>query len=307
MNAANPDISTVAVIGLGSMGHGMAISLRRARFSVRAFDVRTDVAAAFAREYGGTAASSVADAAKDAQIAVIVVVNANQTEDVLFGAGGLADALPKGALVMSCATMDPQRARSLAAKSEAKGLLYLDSPISGGAQRASEGALTVLASGSPAAMTKAEPALAAMAAKVYRLGDEPGIGASFKMINQLLAGVHIAAASEALVLASHLGLDIAKVYEVITASAGNSWMFENRMPHVLEGDYTPRSAIDIFTKDLGIINDMSRSTKFPTPVASAALQMFLMTAAAGMGKDDDASVARLYAQVTGAKLPARKA
>ncbi|MBV9635164.1 MAG: NAD-binding protein, partial [Methylobacteriaceae bacterium] len=135
------------------------------------------------------------------------------------------------------------------------------------------------------------------------LGEEPGIGASFKIVNQLLAGVHIAAACEAIALASRLGLDLAKVYEVIAASAGNSWMFENRVPHILAGDYAARSAVDIFTKDLGIVADISRSEKFPTPVASSALQMFLMTAAAGMGRDDDASVARLYAMIAGMKLP----
>ena len=117
------------------------------------------------------------------------------------------------------------------------------------------------------------------------------------------AGVHIAAASEAIAFAAKQGLDIRKVYEVITASAGNSWMFENRMPHVLDGDYTPRSAVEIFVKDLGIIQDMARSQKFPVPVAAAALQMFLMTAASGMGRDDDASVARMYAKVTGTHLP----
>jgi 3-hydroxyisobutyrate dehydrogenase len=115
--------------------------------------------------------------------------------------------------------------------------------------------------------------------------------------------VHIAAASEAITFAARQGLDIRKVYEVITASAGNSWMFENRMPHVLDGDYTPRSAVEIFVKDLGIIQDMARSAKFPVPVAAAALQMFLMTAASGMGRDDDASVARIYARVTGTHLP----
>ena len=145
-----------------------------------------------------------------------------------------------------------------------------------------------------------------MAAKLYELGDAAGQGAAFKMINQLLAGVHIAAASEAITFAAKQGLDIKKVYEVITASAGNSWMFENRMPHVLDGDYTPRSAVEIFVKDLGIIQDMARSAKFPVPVAAAALQMFLMTAAAGMGRDDDASVARMYAQVTGTICPANK-
>jgi 3-hydroxyisobutyrate dehydrogenase len=146
-----------------------------------------------------------------------------------------------------------------------------------------------------------------MAAKLYELGDEAGQGAAFKMINQLLAGVHIAAASEAIAFAAKQGLDIRKVYEVITASAGNSWMFENRMPHVLDGDYTPRSAVDIFVKDLGIIQDMARTAKFPVPVSAAALQMFLMTSASGMGRDDDASVARMYARVTGTKLPGDKA
>jgi 3-hydroxyisobutyrate dehydrogenase len=123
------------------------------------------------------------------------------------------------------------------------------------------------------------------------------------MVNQLLAGIHIAAACEAIVFAKRLGLDIAKVYEVIIASAGNSWMFENRVPHVVKGDYAPRSAVEIFTKDLGIIADMGRSHTFATPLAATALQMFLMTAEAGMAKDDDASVARLYAQIAGIELP----
>ena len=293
----------IAVIGLGSMGYGMAVSLRRKGFAVAGFDVRPEVTERFARESGGRAATSAQDAAKGASVVVTVVVNADQTEALLFGPEGVAETMTRGATILSCATMAPDRARALAAAAEAKGLDYVDCPISGGAQRAAEGALTVLASGSPAAMAKVAPALGAMAANIYRLGDEPGIGAAFKMVNQLLAGVHIAAASEAIVFAKRLGLDIAKVYEVITASAGNSWMFENRMPHVLEGDYSPRSAVEIFTKDLGIISDMSRSTKFPTPVASAALQMFLMTAAAGMGRDDDASVARLYARIGNAELP----
>ncbi len=169
--------------------------------------------------------------------------------------------------------------------------------------KAASGELTVLASGEPVAFAKARPALDAMAGKVYELGDAAGIGAAFKMVNQLLAGVHIAAACEAMTFAGRLGLDLAKVYEVITASAGNSWMFENRVPHILEGDYAPRSAISIFTKDLGIVQDMGRANKFPLPIAANALQLFLMTAAAGMDRDDDASVARMIAEVTGVALP----
>jgi putative dehydrogenase len=191
----------------------------------------------------------------------------------------------------------------LAARLEETGRLYLDAPISGGAVKAASGDLTVMASGSEAAFAAARLALDAMAAKVYELGGEAGIGAAFKMMNQLLAGVHIAAACECIAFAAKQGLDIAKVYEVITASAGNSWMFENRIPHVLNGDYTPHSAVDIFVKDLGIIQDMARSSRFPVPVSAAALQMFLGASGSGMGRDDDASVARLYARLSGASLP----
>ena len=299
----------VAVIGLGSMGLGIGQSLIRNGMAVAGFDPSAAALDRFV-EAGGQPARDAAQAAQDALAIVVVVVNAAQTEAVLFGAEGSAGAVEtmrQGGVVLSSATMAPDDARRLAARCEAAGVLYLDAPISGGATRAASGELTVMGSGSPAAFAKAEPILAAIARTVYRLGDEPGIGASFKMVNQLLAGVHIAAACEAITFAKRLGLDIDKVFEVITASAGNSWMFENRIPHVLAGDYAPRSAVDIFAKDLGIVADMGRSSKFPTPLAANALQLFLMTSAAGMGRDDDASVARLIAQVTGLDLPGMSA
>ena len=252
----------VAVIGLGSMGFGMATSLKRAGFEVTGCDVSAESVARFVAD-GGKGAKTPAEAAKAADIVVSVVVNAAQTETILFGANGVAETLAKGAVFISSATMDPDVARRLAKQLEATGRHYLDAPISGGAQRAAQGELTILASGSPAAFAKARPALDAMAAKLYELGDDAGQGAAFKMINQLLAGVHIAAASEAIAFAAKQGLDIRKVYEVITASAGNSWMFENRMPHVLDGDYAPRSAVEIFVKDLGIIQDMARTAEIP--------------------------------------------
>ena len=295
-------IGRIGVVGLGSMGFGMARSLLRAGFDVGGCDIDASLAARFAGE-GGRAARTPAEAAERADAVVSVVVNAAQTDAILFEPGGVAETLPAGAVFISSATMDPAAARRLAARLEATGHLYLDAPISGGAARAAEGALTILASGSAPAFAKARPVLDAMAARLYQLGDEPGTGAAFKMVNQLLAGVHIAAASEAVAFAARLGLDLRKVYDVITASAGNSWMFENRVPHVLAGDYAPRSAVDIFVKDLGIVQDMARAARFPVPVAAAALQMFLATSGAGMGRDDDASVARLYARITGTGLP----
>jgi putative dehydrogenase len=302
MPEANIPKPRVAVIGLGSMGFGMATSLHGASFDVTGCDVSADAVARFVAE-GGKGARTPAEAAKGTDIVVSVVLNAAQTEAILFGKDGVVEALTKDAVFVSSATMDPEVARRLAKQLEATGRHYLDAPISGGAQRAAQGELTILASGSAAAFAKARPALDAMAAKLYELGDAAGQGAAFKMINQLLAGVHIAAASEAITFAARQGLDLQKVYEVITASAGNSWMFENRMPHVIAGDYKPRSAVEIFVKDLGIVQDMARNARFPATLASAALQMFLMASASGMGRDDDASVARLYGRISGTQLP----
>jgi 3-hydroxyisobutyrate dehydrogenase len=292
----------IAVIGLGSMGFGMATVLRNKGFEVTGCDVAPEIVARFVKE-GGHSAKTPAEAAKGADIVISVVLNAAQTEAILFGKDGVAETLAKDAVFVSSATMDPDVARKLAKQLEATGRYYLDAPISGGAQRAAQGELTILASGSTAAFAKARPALDAMAAKLYELGDAPGLGAAFKMVNQLLAGVHIVAASEAMTFAAKQGLDLHKVYDVITASAGNSWMFENRMKQVLSGDYAPRSAVEIFVKDLGIVQDMARTARFPAPLSAAALQMFLAASGAGMGREDDSSVARMYAQMSGASLP----
>jgi 3-hydroxyisobutyrate dehydrogenase len=202
--------------------------------------------------------------------------------------------------------MAPQRAQALAEQVAGSQRLYLDAPMSGGSARAAQGALTFMAAGSAAAFVRARPALEAMAAKVYELGPEPGQGAAVKIVNQLLAGVHLAAMGEALAFSKRMGLDLARVVEVITASAGNSWMFENRAPRVVAGDYTPTSSVEIFVKDLGIVSDIGRAARFPLPIAGAALQMFLMASAAGMGTDDDSSVARVYARLAGLDLPGEK-
>lgn len=254
----------VGVIGLGSMGLGIARSILAKGAAVKGYDVSAAAIRRFA-ETGGEAAASVAATGQGADILIVVVVNAAQTEAVLFGENGAAAGMPKGGVVVSCATMAPDDARRLAARAAAAGLHYLDAPISGGAIKAASGELTVMASGTAESFARARPALDAMATKVYELGDQAGVGASFKMVNQLLAGAHIAAACEAMTFAARLGLDLRTVYEVITGAAGNSWMFENRVPHILDGDYAPRSAVEIFTKDLGIVGDIGRREKFPTP------------------------------------------
>ncbi|WP_046239422.1 L-threonate dehydrogenase, partial [Delftia tsuruhatensis] len=252
MNHTTATPRAVGVIGLGAMGAGMAQSLRRAGHHVHVHDIRPEAAAAFAAE-GGTACATLADMAAACRIIVSVVVNARQTEAVLFGEGGIAPALQPGSVFVMCSTVDPNWSVALEARLQAQGVHYIDAPISGGAAKAASGQMTMMTAARPEAYAACEGVLDAMAAKVYRLGDSAGAGSKVKIINQLLAGVHIAAAAEAMALGLREGVDAAALYEVITHSAGNSWMFENRMAHVLAGDYTPLSAVDIFVKDLGLV------------------------------------------------------
>jgi 3-hydroxyisobutyrate dehydrogenase len=183
------------------------------------------------------------------------------------------------------------------------GRLFLDAPVSGGAVGARGGSMTVMGSGSPAAFERAGPVLEAMASKVWRLGDEAGVGSTVKMVNQLLAGVHIAVAAEAMALGIRAGADPRTLFEVISSSAGSSWMWQNRVPHILAGDDTPLSAVNIFVKDLGIVLDQARALTFPLPMASAAHQLFLAAAAHGEGAKDDAFVIRVWQALAGIELP----
>ncbi len=285
------------LIGLGAMGMGMAKSLRRGGYNVHVCDVRREAADAFAKD-GGVACASPAEVAAACEVVFSVVVNAEQTEGVLFGQGGAAAALKPGSVFIMCSTVPPAFAIGLEARLEKMGLLFLDAPISGGAARAASAEMTMMSAGKAAVYAKCEAMLNAVAAKVYKLGACAGNGSKVKIINQLLAGVHIAAAAEAMALGIREGVAPEDLYEVITHSAGNSWMFENRMAHVLANDYTPLSAIDIFVKDLGLVLDTARATKFPLPLSATAHQMFMQASTAGYAKEDDAAVIKIFPGIT---------
>jgi len=287
------------------MGMGVARSLLRAGFPVIACDVRKEALDAIAAE-GATVAATPAALGRQVSVVVVLVVNADQTEQVLFGQDGAATTLSPGALVIASSTVAPEFAERLGARLEAQGLLLLDAPVSGGAAKAATGQMTIMSSGTAAAYAKAEDVLAAIAAKVYRLGDRPGMGSKVKTINQLLAGVHIAAAAEAMALGIRAGVDPDALYEVIANSAGSSWMFQNRVPHILAGDYTPLSAVNIFVKDLGIVLDAARKMTFPLPLTATAHQMFLAASAHGHGGEDDSAVVKVFAALAGLDLPEKK-
>lgn len=296
----------VGFIGLGAMGMGMAKSLLRAGLVVKGYDINPNAVAQFVTA-GGQGAATVADAASGADVLVVVVLNADQVTDVLFGKGAAAAALTPGRVVMVCSTVSPTFAQQTAAKLAERGLLMLDTPISGGTVRAAEGTLSIMVSGPEATIAKAQPVLEAMAANIYRMGSEPGLGSTMKLVNQILAGSQIALAAEAMAFGVRAGLDPNQIYEVICNSAGNSFMFQNRVPHMLNDDYTPHSAVDIWVKDLGIVLETGKELRFPLFFSALAHQLFMSASAAGHGRLDDAAVVKVFEQLTGIAVSGKSA
>lgn len=291
----------VAAIGLGSMGYGIAMSALRGGHSVWGVDINADQMARFV-EAGGER-GNLADAAGELDTVIVAVLNAAQTEAVLFGEGGIVPKLRAGAAVLSCATVPPAFAKEMAARCAASGVLYLDAPISGGAVKAANGALSIMAAGSPETFATLAPVLDSIAETVFELGDEVGAGSAMKAVNQLLAGVHIATMAEALTFGMTQGVTPDKFIEVISKCAGTSWMLENRAPHIAAGDYTPHSSVNIWPKDLGIVLDIAKDAQFSAPITAAALQQFVAAAGMGLGAEDDAAVAKVYARNAQLTLP----
>lgn len=294
-------MSKIAVFGLGAMGYGVASSLVRAGHSTYGFDVVPAQMERFQLE--GGAKGAIEDIAADLDAVFVVVLNAAQTESVLFGDGGVVSKLRKGAVVLACATVPPEFAKRMEARCSERGVHYLDAPISGGAGKAASGQLSVMASGSPEAFEAAKPTLDATAETVFTLGDSAGAGSAMKAVNQLLAGVHIATMAEAMAFGMTQGVTPEKFVEVISKCAGTSWMLENRAPHIVEGDYTPLSSVNIWPKDLGIVLDIAKSSQFSAPLTAAAMQQFLAAAGMGLGGEDDSAVVKVYARNAQLTLP----
>ncbi|KGQ70574.1 oxidoreductase [Chelonobacter oris] len=289
---------SVAVVGLGAMGMGAALSCINAGLETYGIDLNP-VLLDKLKQAGAKQAAANADTFADKLDAVLLlVVNARQVKSVLFGENGLAAKLKAGTAVMVSSTISAQDAKEISQKLTALKLIMLDAPVSGGAAKAAQGEMTVMASGSAEAFDKLQPVLNAVAGKLYNIGEEIGLGATVKIIHQLLAGVHIAAGAEAMALAARAGIPLDLMYDVVTHAAGNSWMFENRMKHVVDGDYTPLSMVDIFVKDLGLVTDTAKSLHFPLPLAGTAFNMFTSASNAGYGKEDDSAVIKIFNGIT---------
>lgn len=288
---------TVAFVGLGSMGLPMAGNLVRAGFRVRGFDMREAAMVALAGE-GGEKPASLAGACEGADVLVLMVVNAAQARSVLFEAGALA-ALPMGARVCLMATCPPEDVTLLAAEVAKAGRVLVDCPVSGGVVGAQAGTLTIMVGAPDAEFQAVAPVLRAMGDKLFHCGTAPGQGAMVKAINQLLCGVHLAAAGEALALGAKAGVDTAVLLEIVAGSAASSWMLRDRGPRMLMKEPPVTSAVDIFVKDLGIALAAGRSASMGLPLAAAAHQMFLAESGAGNGLKDDSQVVAAYKRLGG--------
>lgn len=256
---------------------------------------------------GGSIGYSPAEVSKDVDVLVVMVTNEAQAESVLYGDLGAVSVLPSGASIILSSTVSPAFVSQLERRlqNEGRNLKLVDAPVSGGVIRASEGTLTIMASGEDEALEHSGLVLSALSEKLYAIRGGCGAGSGVKMVNQLLAGVHIASAAEALAFGARLGLNTRILFDVITNSGGTSWMFENRGPHMVNNDYTPLSALDIFVKDLGIVSRECSSRKVPLHVSTAALQLFLSGSAAGWGRIDDSAVVKVYETLTGVKVEAK--
>ena len=292
-------MKNISVIGLGSMGFGIAQSLIRSGYNVYGQDKNTVQQKKLIEEGGLDAEIPFGDL----DAVIIVVLNEAQTRDIIFGEEGIAEKLKKHTLVIVCTTVSPNFAKEMATACENKELLYLDAPISGGSIKSSQGKLSYMVSGSKKALIAAKPILDSTSETVFEFGEVVGSGSAMKAVNQMLAGVHIAAMAEAITFGITQGIEHERFLEVISKCAGSSWMLENRAPHIIDGDYSPKSSINIWPKDLGIVLDIAKSSNFSAPITSAALQQFIAASGSGLGHEDDAAVAKVYARNAGIELP----
>jgi len=285
----------VGVIGVGAMGIGVAASLKRGGFPTHARDIRAE-AQREAEAIGATCHTDAAALARACDIAIVLVVDAAQVDQVLFGAAGAAAAFRPGAIVMLSSTVAPDYVATLSARLARCGVALVDAPVSGGPRRAADGTMTMMVAGDAAALARCEPVFAAVAGRVFRVGGTPGDAAKFKIVNNLLAAANLAAGAEALALAVRAGLDPVQVVDVINASSGASWIFTDRMPRALARDFAPRAAAKILAKDVRIAAEFAERLGQDATFAHAAQAAFQRMVDAGDGELDDAAICRLQAQ-----------
>ena len=283
----------IGIVGAGAMGGPIAECLLRKGFRVIVRDIVPERVEALVR-IGAASAASAFETGQRADLVLTIVVDAGQTDEVVFGArddAGLAAAAGSRSTIVMCSTVAPAYAAALAARVSARGIALVDAPISGGPHRAREGTLSMMAAADDEVIARVQPVLDAVASRVFRVGQRAGDGSAMKIVNNMLAGINLAAAAEALALADRLGMDLAAVCDVVNASSGGSWMFGDRMPRALARDYEPpKAATKILAKDLGLALDVAAQAGVDAAIARAARAAYAGALARGFGEADDSAL-----------------
>jgi 3-hydroxyisobutyrate dehydrogenase len=293
----------VGWVGLGAMGAPMAARAARAGHVVRGYDVTPGRAASLATD-GVQPAGTAAAAADGADLTVIMVATPEQMEQALFAPGGAAGTLAAGSVLMVMATVGPEAVVSAAGRLARSGVAVVDAPVSGGTVRAAAGDLLIMVSGPDEPVARAAPVLSALARSAPVVGPSPGDGQRMKLVNQLLCGVHIAAAAEALAFAEALGLTAADCWRVLREGAAASFMLDDRGHRMVEGEFEPaRSALDIFVKDMGLVGAAAERAGSPVPLAAAARELYVRGHSLGLGRRDDSVLIEVLRRERGASAP----
>ena len=284
-------MARIGVIGIGQMGLAMALRLRDAGHAVTVRDI-DDTREALAAAGGAAIAPHPAALAAQCELLIVAVVDAAQTNDVLFGTDGAAAALPAGATVMLCATIAPDDVEAAARRLDALGLAVIDAPMSGGPVRARDGTMSLMLACDDAVHDRWHAVLDRLAAHRFRIGRRPGNAMRTKLVNNLLAAINLAGAAEAMALAERLGLDAALTLDVIAKSSGQSWIGLDRMRRALAGDATPQAAMALLAKDSGLALAMAQAVGAPSPIGSVAAERFAAACRDGLATADDAALWR---------------
>ena len=281
------------IVGVGNMGGGMAARLLACGWAVQACDLVDAKVQALVRE-GARAAATPAEAAQGADALIVCVVDAQQSQEVLFGADGAAATLRPGAAVLLCPTIAPQDVERLAAELQARGFAAIDAPMSGGPARARDGTMSLMVACADAVFDANRLLLEALSGKVFRVGTRLGDGARTKLVNNLLAGINLAGAAEAMALAARLGLDLGRTLDVVEQSSGQSWIGSDRMRRAIAGDYAPRAHVTLLQKDTRLALEAARAAGFQGALGPVAHEAFNRAVDAGDAALDDAALFRLF-------------
>lgn len=282
-------MTRVAFIGLGAMGLPMATNIARAGIDITGYDPRSERGQALASA-GGHAARSAQEAATGADVALVIPLNGDQVRSALFGPDGVADGLERGSTVIVMSTIGMPALRDIAAQLAARGLDCVDAPVTGGAQGATAGTLTIIAAAPDHVLAKVRPVLEPMSRVVHHVGTEPGQGQFVKLLNQLLVGVHIVASSEVVAIAAAAGFPLERAYEVLCDGFGRSEVFAARVKSVLDDDLKTGGSLEIFLKDLPLALDMAAELQVPAFTLASALQYVRLAARSLGAHADDAEL-----------------